>query len=489
MAEIGFIDQTLRDGPQSLWGMRMRAQHATPALPHLSATGFDTIDLLGATSMVVMLRDSGDDPWAWVDHLIKNLPNQPLRSALRPVAAGSFGFVPEGILNLWIEVLVKHGVKSHWLFDCLYDMPLMKQRTVELQEVGGEVVPAIMYGLSELHTDEFFADRAREMASWPGVKRIYIEDAPGVLTPERAATLLPAIQAATPGVRLEIHSHNTTGLAPLVYVEAIKAGIDLIHTATMPLANGPSLPSTEAMVEIVEELGHTHNLDKSHLKPVADHFYAEAARIGYEVGVPNEYRMLPYKHQLPGGMTGTLKNQLNEYGMPEKFQEVIEEIVVVRSELGEPVMATPFSQFVGIQAVLNVVMPERYQVVPDEVLQYAMGHYGPLMRPVDPAVADKIFSMPRAKELEGWERDHTPVSEWRKRLGEHLSDEELLLRYFCPEEQVDKMLAGPPLRTEGWKHDGSVLERVTELIEEDRSARHITLAQPGITIKLRRDGN
>ncbi|HKZ14087.1 MAG TPA: hypothetical protein VJL81_09610 [Solirubrobacterales bacterium] len=242
MAEIGFIDQTLRDGPQSLWGMRMRAQHATPALPHLNATGFDTIDLLGATSMVVMLRESGDDPWAWVDHLIRNLPDQPLRSALRPVAAGSFGFVPEGMLDLWIEVLVKHGVESHWLFDCLYDMPLMKERTRALQAVGGEVVLAIMYGLSELHSDEFFADRAREMASWPGVKRIYVEDAPGVLTPERAATLLPVLQEATPGVRLEIHSHNTTGLALLVYREGIKAGIDLIHTATMPLADAPRCP-------------------------------------------------------------------------------------------------------------------------------------------------------------------------------------------------------------------------------------------------------
>src|ERR1700760_234209 len=206
MAEIGFIDQTLRDAPQSLWGMRMRAQNATPALPHLSATGFDTIDLLRATSMDVMLRESGDDPWAWVDHLIGHLPNQPLRSALRPVAAGSFGFVPEGILNLWIEVLVKHGVKSHWLFDCLYDMPLMKQRTVELQEVGKELV-GVEFGepvhdrRHDFTADEFFADRAREMASWPGVERIYIEDAPGVLTPERAATLLPAIQAATPGVR------------------------------------------------------------------------------------------------------------------------------------------------------------------------------------------------------------------------------------------------------------------------------------------------
>jgi oxaloacetate decarboxylase alpha subunit len=467
--------------------MRMRAYQAAPVLPNLNATGFDTCDLLGATTFVVMMREWRENPWEAFDLIIKGLPDVGHRAGMRPVAAGSFGFVPEGILDLWIEVLVKHGVDSHWLFDCLYDMPLMKTRTEALQAVGGEVVPAIMYGLSELHTDEFFANRAREMASWEGVKRIYVEDAPGVLTPERAATLLPALQEATGDVRLEIHSHNTTGLAPLVYVEAIKAGIDLVHTATMPLANGPSLPSTEAMAEIVEQLGHTHNLDKSHLKPVSDHFYAEAARLGYEVGVPNEYRMLPYKHQLPGGMTGTLKNQLNEYGMPEKFDQVIEEIAVVRAELGEPVMATPFSQFVGIQAVLNVVMPERYQVVPDEVIQYAMGHYGPLMRPVEPEVHDKIFSQPRVPELEKWERDQTSEAEFREKLGKDLSDEELLLRYFCPEEQVDEMLAGPPLRTTPQVYGDGVLEQVTGLIEEARSVRHFSLRQPGVTLDLRRD--
>jgi oxaloacetate decarboxylase alpha subunit len=109
------------------------------------------------------------------------------------------------------------------------------------------------------------------------------------------------------------------------------------------------------------------------------------------------------------------------------------------------------------------------------------------MRPVDPEVADKIFSKPRAKELEGWERDHTPVSEFRKRLGPNLSDEELLLRYFCPEEQVDKMLAGPPLRTEGHVHGNGVLERVVELIEESNSTKHLTLSQAGVTVQLRRD--
>jgi oxaloacetate decarboxylase (Na+ extruding) subunit alpha len=469
--------------------MRMRASHATPALPHLARTGFSTFDLTGGTFFVVMLRESGDDPWAALDYFVKSLPGATHRAGMRPVAVGSFGFVPDEMLDLWVGTLVKHGIESHWLFDCLYDMPLMKAKSEAIQRVGGETVPAIMYGLTDLHTDEFFADRAGEMASWPGIKRIYIEDAPGVLTPERAATLLPALQAATPNVKLELHVHNTTGLAPLVYAEGLKAGIDCIHTCSLPLANGPSLPSTEAMVEIVEELGHTHSLDKSQLGPVADHFRAEAHRLGYETGTPNEYRMLPYKHQLPGGMTGTLKNQLNEYGMPEKFHEVVEEIVRVREELGQPVMATPFSQFVGIQAVLNVVMPGRYEVVPDEVIHYALGHYGPLMRPVEPEVADKILSGPRVKELEKWERDQTPVSEFRKRLGQNLSDEELLLRYLCPEEQVDKMLVGPPLGTAGHVHGNGVLERVTELIEESRSARHLTLRQPGMTVQLRRDGS
>lgn len=489
MAEIKFIDQTLRDGQQSLWGMRMRACQATPALPHLNATGFDTFDLTGGTFFVVMLRESGDDPWAALDWLVKGLPDAGHRAGMRPVAVGSFGFVPDEMLDLWVATLVKHGIDSHWLFDCLYDMPVMKAKHEAIRLVGGETVPAIMYGLTDLHTDEFFADRAREMAGWEGVKRIYVEDAPGVLTPERAATLLPALQAATPGVELELHVHNTTGLAPLVYMEGIRAGIETLHTCSLPLANGPSLPSTEAMTEIVEEMGHTHNLDKSHLKPVADHFEREAKRLGWALGVPNEYRTQPYRHQLPGGMTGTLINQLDEYGMPEKFPQVIDEIVRVREELGQPVMATPFSQFVGIQAVLNVVLPERYEIVPDEVLHYALGHYGPLMRPVEPHVADKIFCQPRVKALEAWERDQTTVAEFRQKLGKDLSDEELLLRYLCPEQQVDKMLAGPPLRTEPPASSPDVGDQLMRLIEEvkSRPISHLSLSQPGVRIDLRRD--
>ena len=187
-------------------------------------------------------------------------------------------------------------------------------------------------------------------------------------------------------------------------------------------------------------------------------------------------------------MTGTLKNQLDEYGMPERFPEVVDEIVRVREELGQPIMATPFSQFVGIQAVLNVVLDERYKVVPDEVLHYALGHYGPLMRPVEPEIADRIFSQPRVKDLEEWERDQTTLEEFRKQLGPNLSDEELLLRYFCPEEHVDKMLASGPLRTEppaslaGPRRPADGADRPAP----SRPISHLSLSQPGITIDLRR---
>ena len=351
-----------------------------------------------------------------------------------------------------------------------------------------------MYGLTELHTDEFFADRAREMASWDGVERIYVEDAPGVLTPERAATLLAGAAGGDAGdVRLEIHVHNTTGLAPLVYVEGDQGRDRPPPHRSLPLANGPSLPSTEAMVEIVEELGHTHDLDKSQLQPVADHFEREAARLGYEIGVPNEYRMLPYQHQLPGGMTGTLKNQLNEYGMPEQLPRGDRrDRPSSASELGaagdgDPVLAVrrhPGGAERGHRRALQGG-PRRSDPVRDGPLRAADA---PGRAPRSPTRSSPSRG---SKELEGWERDqHARLAEFRKRLGQNLSDEELLLRYFCPEEQVDKMLAGPPLRTEPAAATDGVGAELTRLIEEAnaRPVSHISLSLPGVKLDLRRNG-
>ncbi len=487
MTHIDFVDQTLRDGQQSLWGMRMRAYEAAEALPHIDRTGFRVVDLTGAGMFTVLLRQFADDPWATTDFLVKHLPNSVLRSGLRTISVIGFAHTPEAIIDLWVKTLIKHGVPSFWIYDCLYDMPTMHRLAKVILHEGGIPVPAVMYGYTDVHDDAFFASRAKEMASWDGVESIYVEDAAGVLKPEHAATLLPAIRAATGDLPLELQCHNTTGLAQLNYIEGMKSGFTMLHTASRPMANGPSLPSTEGMLPILQDMGFSHSLDVSQLEPVAENFRRAATEAGYEIGAQAEYDPRIYRHQLPGGMTGTLKSQLAQYGMTDRLPEVLEAIPQVREDLGQPIMATPFSQFVGIQAVLNIVTGDRYKIVPDEVIHYALGHYGPLPKAVDPDVADRILSSPRAQEIRRWERPTPSLAEIRKRFPAGISDEELLLRFMTSDEEVDRMLAKGPIRTDPRRSANEIVNYITDLVREPCPMTSLAVTTPEASIRLRRN--
>lgn len=486
MTHIEFVDQTLRDGQQSLWGLRMRAFQAADALPHLDRTGFRVVDLTGPGMFTVLLREFADDPWASTDFLVQGLPHNTLRAGMRTISVVGFAHAPDCIIDLWVHTLIRHGVRSFWIYDCLYDMGAMRRLAGVISDAGGYAVPSVMYGLTDLHDDAFFAQRAGEMASWPGVQSIYLEDAAGVLKPERAATLLPAVRAATGDVPLELHCHNTTGLAPHNYIEGIRAGFTILHTASRPMANGPSLPSTEALATIVEHLGHSHGLDTTRFAPVAENFAWAAHDAGYEPGVPNEYDPRIYNHQIPGGMTGTLKNQLATHGMAHRLDEALSEIPRVREELGQPIMATPFSQFVGIQAVLNIVTRERYQLVPDEVIHYALGHYGPLPRPVDPDVFDRILAQPNATKLRDWVRPQPSLSELKSAFPADISDEEFLLRWMHSDEEVDAMLARGPIRTDPRRSANHIVAEVLDLIDERPRLTSMAVSGAGYSLTLNR---
>jgi oxaloacetate decarboxylase alpha subunit len=486
MTHVDFVDQTLRDGQQSLWGMRMRAYEAAPALPHIDRTGFKVVDLTGAGMFTVLLRSFKDDPWATTDFLVENLPTSTLRSGLRTISVIGFKHTPDSIMDLWVQTLVKHGVTSFWIYDCLYDMPVMKRLASVIHAAGGTAAPAIMYGLTSVHDDEYFATRAAEMASWEGIESVYVEDAAGVLKPERAATLLPALRAAVGDVPLELQCHNTTGLAQHNYIEGLKAGFDMLHTASRPMANGPSVPSTEGMLTILGSMGLTHSLDESQLPPVADSFAAAGRAGGYELGQMVEFDPRMYDHQLPGGMTGTLKAQLAQHGMTDRFDEVLEEIPRVREELGEPIMATPFSQFVGIQALLNVVNGDRYSLVPDEVLHYALGHYGPVPSPIQPDVLDRILAAPKAAAYQEWERPQPTLAEIRSRFGADVSDEELLLRFMTSDEEVDAMIAAGPIRTDPRTKGSAIVSHIEELVAESRTLNAVSVSSGDLSVTLRR---
>jgi oxaloacetate decarboxylase alpha subunit len=446
MARIEFIDQTLRDGQQSLWGMRMRAGHALPVASQVDRTGYAVTDLTGSSMFEVLIKYCREDPWAGLDAMARAMPRTPLRAGMRSNACVTFSVTPNDLMDLWVRRLAAHGIRSFWIYDVLYNMDKMLRLAKVAHECGATVAGAINYSLSPVHTDQYYADRAGDLAASEHVDSLLLYDTAGSLTPERARTLVPQIVARAMGKPVEVHSHNVTGLSTWAYIEAVKGGATIVHTAARPLANGPSLPSTQIMLRNLALLGYETGLRSDLLEEVSAHFEKVAATYGLPTGVPNEFDLFAYEHQVPGGMTGTLKNQLAQHRMPERLDEVLREMAVVRRELGYPGMMTPFSQLVGTQAVLNIVTGTRYSVIPDEVIQYACGWYGQPVAPIEAAVMDRLSQHARYRDFDGKRPEQPSLAEIRRPFGD-ISDDELLLRFLVPEGDIVAMRAAGPLRT------------------------------------------
>ena len=343
MASIEFVDQSLRDGQQSLWGMRMHAGHILPVADDIDRAGYRVVDLTGSSPFEVLVRFLQMDPWKNLDAIHAAMPHTVLRAGTRSNGVVGMGITPDSIVELWVRTLAKHGIQSLWIFDCLHDVDQMLHVARIAKDAGMTASPQLNYSLSPVHTDDHYVGLMQEHSG------------------------------STP---LELHFHDKTAMGALNHQIGVEAGCTILHTAVRSLANGHSLPSTEVAVDNMRRLGHDVALDADRLDGVSAHFAACAAQEGYETGASVEYSLATVEQQFPGGMMGTLRNQLEGVGQAHRLPEVLEEAVQVRAEMGYPLMATPFSQLVGIQALLNVLQGERYATIPDENLMYIAGWYG-----------------------------------------------------------------------------------------------------------------
>jgi oxaloacetate decarboxylase (Na+ extruding) subunit alpha len=485
MAHVEVVDQTLRDGPQSLWGMRIRGGMTTAVAPHLDRAAYHTVDVPSGSFFTVQMRYLREDPLETLPHVLGLLPTTPARCGVRPSSSGRYGISPYSVMDFYLQFMARKGIRSFWIYDCLYDMPEMERLARVVDAAGADAVPAVMYGIDPVHTDAWFAARVREMVSWGVTKAIYVEDASGILKPERARTLLPALVEAAGDVPVELHCHNTTGMAPVNYLIGVECGVRRVHTASRPVANGPSLPSTEMTLVNLEAAGHTHDVDASTLEPVARHMAAVARQEGHPLGgAVDEYDARIYEHQLPGGMTGTFKAQLATNGIADRFDAVLDEIPRVRQELGYPVSATPFSQFIGTQALMNVISGERYATTIDELALYVLGAYGQPPAPIDPDVKDRILSSPRGRELAGWTRPQMTLDEVRIEYAgtKDISDDELFRLHFAPPEDVAATKAAGPMRRD--YPIALTTEQVVSRALEAKHARRVSLRSDGVAIDL-----
>jgi len=445
MSHVELVDETLRDGQQSLWGMRMQAGMALPVADTLDRTGFRVIDAAASSFMEVLVKYCREDPWEGLDLLRGAIRRTPMRGGMRGNAAVSFGVTPDALMDLWMRRLNEHGVRSFWIYDVLYGVENFARLARIAKEYGSEVLGTVFFSLSPIHTDDYLAARAAEIAAVEAIDGLLFYDTAGVLDVERLRGLLPRIIAAAGGKPVEFHSNNLMGTSGLAYVEAVRHGIRILHTASRPMANGPSVPSTESVVRNLELLECTHSIDKRLLSPVADHFRRVGKAAGFLVDQASEYDLFNVTHQVPGGMLGTLRAQLEQHGMAARTEDVMAETGEVRRELGWPVMATPLSQLVGTQAVLNIVTGERYSMVPDEVVAYAAGHYGRPPAPIDPDVLDRIMSSPRAAEIVANPPEQPTLEELRRRHGTD-DDDLLILRALIPESDILAMQAAGRVR-------------------------------------------
>lgn len=448
-----------------------------PIAARIDTIGFKAIDLMGAVQFDVCVRYLRENPWERIRLLRKLVRRTPLSGLVRSKSLVSFNLVPDDVIDLWVRLLAANGIRRLMVFDALFDLDNLAPSIRTAKEVGVYVVGALVYSLSPVHTDSLFLEKAREFVAL-GVDAVLLKDPGGLLTPDRVRTLVPAIRSVIGDRALEIHSHCTTGLAPICYVEALRSGVDCVHTAISPLANGPSLPPTERIAAFARRFGRAVELDADGLEEMTRYFREAALAAKRPLGKPVEYDPRQYEHQIPGGMMENLRAQLAEIGLGHRLDEVLAEVARVREELGYLNMVTPTSQLVGTQAVINVVQGERYRTVPDEVVKYALGYYGNPLAPLDPNVLDRILRTPAARQYARREPLPPVVEKVRARFGGKISDEEVLLRVMFPEEHVEAMLAAGPMRTEA----PSVRQPLVELIRELCARRDVS------SVHIKKDG-
>ncbi len=486
MAELQLVDVSVRDGNQSLWGATgLRTAHIAQVAPLMNRVGFRALDFSSSTAMGVSVRTHRENPWDLLRLTRAAMPDTRLQFIGTGFRFISWEKASPDVMELVYQCLVNAGMDRFVVLDPTHDMDAVRETARIIKKAGGtEVIAALTYTVSAVHDDAFYAGIAAQLAACGDIDRAYVKDPAGILTPERARTLIPAVLAQLNGKPLELHAHASLGLSPLTCLAAADLGVAVLQVGCGALGNGTSLPDAEKLVANLRASGHTVDLDDRLLALVARYFDQLAAAENLPAGKPREFDAAFMHHQVAGGVMTTLRRQLAELGMEHRFGAVMEEITRVRAELGYPIMVTPFPQMVIGQALANIVGGgARYDQVPDQVIRYVLGSFGKPTAPVDPGVLDRILSRPRARELAG-EPPPLSVPELRRRFGRRTGDEELLLRFGMPEAEVDGMLAAGPAVAHYNPGVQPVLRLLRELGTRPGAAR-LTVDKPGFRLELK----
>ncbi len=392
---VDIVDTTTRDGNQSLWGATgLTARDILAIAPTMERVGFHALDFTSSTHMAVSVRFHREDPWELIRLMRAAMPNTPLNFITTGMRFIAWQPCDEDVMRLAFRCVVRNGIRRFQFAEPAND-PVALRRVARMAREEGveEIVVGLTYSISPVHTHAYYAERLAALADCADIDRFYLKDPGGLLTTDAVRELAPHFVAT--GRTVELHSHCTIGLAPLVYMDGLDAGFHVLHTAIGPAGSGTSQPTVESTLRNLEADGYTHALDPAALAEVSEYFRDLVWEKRLPPGAPREYDAAYYHHQLPGGMVTTTTRMLDEIGRPELFAAVLEEVVRVRAEMGYPILVTPVSQFMATQAIRNVSTPSAGTTSPTRRCATSSATTASFAAPPDPDIADQVLSLPK----------------------------------------------------------------------------------------------
>ena len=386
---LKICDLMLRDGHQSLLATRMRTDDMLPIAEKIDQVGYWAVEMWGGATFDSAMRFLDENPWDRIRRLKERMPNTPFMMLLRGQNVVGYHHYPDDVVERFIVHAHANGIDVFRIFDALNDVRNMRWAMEVVKREGAHVQAAISYTIGPPYSIDYFVELALKLAEM-GADSICIKDMAGLITPYAAYELVRRLKAEL-DIPIHLHSHATSGMATTAMLKAVEAGVDIVDTAISSLSLTTSHPPTESIVAMLKETERDTGLDLDLLAEIAAHFarvrrkYArfESGMFGVDV------RVLQY--QIPGGMLSNLVSQLRAQNAEDKYEEVLAEVPRVWAELGYPPLVTPSSQIVGTQATLNVLLGERYKVIPKEVKDYIRGLYGRPPAPIDPEVKRKAI--------------------------------------------------------------------------------------------------
>ncbi len=439
MDKVKFTETVLRDGHQSLIATRMTTEEMLPILETMDNVGYHSLEMWGGATYDACLRFLDEDPWDRLRTIRKMIKNTNLQMLLRGQNLLGYKHYADDVVDEFVDKAISNGIDIIRIFDALNDTRNLEAAVNATKKYGGHAQGCVSYTISPVHTNDTFVQLGKEIEAM-GCDSFCIKDMAGLLSPQSTYELVKALKAELK-IPVELHTHATSGLGSMTYMKAVEAGVDIIDTAISPFSGGTSQPPTEPLAAAFAETDRDPGLNMDLLNEVAEHF--RPIREKYIASGLMDPKLMGVDintliYQVPGGMLSNLVSQLKEANAMDKYEEVLKEVPRVREDFGYPPLVTPSSQIVGTQAVLNVLMGERYKMVPNEARNLVKGMYGRTTLPIKEEVVKKILGDEEQVTCRPADLIEPELEQAKKDCAEYMQQpEDVLTQAFFPKVAQD----------------------------------------------------